>query len=315
MQKLCVLLIFTGALILAYSLIKYISFLRSIKLIAHEKAIFSQKIYGLGFILILFFLVGYIIMGIFFCKEKNIQFYNYLLSSIFFFGAIFVLVMVTVTEKMSKTIAGKTVEIVQALVKTIEAKDEYTCGHSEHVSNIVKLFYKKLPKSMQLNIDYIQLVHAAVLHDIGKIGIRDNVLNKPGKLTEQEMEIIKQHPNLGKNILSQTSFSSLCEIIYCHHERVDGNGYNSIPSKDIPLESKIISIADTFSALYSDRCYRPKKDFSTAMKIIEENAGSQFDKELVDIFITINQTELDKATPKPLSVVDSTQSLLKEIYY
>lgn len=193
---------------------------------------------------------------------------------------------------MSLVISKKTDEMVRTLVNAMEAKDQYTRGHSVHVSNLVEIFYDHLPDRLKKKIDKAHLTDAAILHDIGKIGISDDLLKKPGTLTEEEWAIIRQHPRMGKQILEQTSFKQVGHVILCHHERMDQQGYYRIPQEEIPLESKMIAIVDTFSALFTDRVYRPRKSFEEAVTVLKEVAGTQLDKELVDVFVSIPEQEL-----------------------
>jgi HD-GYP domain-containing protein (c-di-GMP phosphodiesterase class II) len=141
------------------------------------------------------------------------------------------------------------------------------------------------------------LIDAAILHDIGKIGIPDSVLNKSGELTPEERHLIEQHATLGKKILEPTSYQLIGEIVCCHHERIDGKGYSKIPADKIPLESKIIAVADTFSALCTDRVYRPKKSYEEAVQIIKDVAGTQLDAEIVKAFCAIPKKELEDSAP------------------
>jgi HD-GYP domain-containing protein (c-di-GMP phosphodiesterase class II) len=161
------------------------------------------------------------------------------------------------------------------------------------VAFISGLIYNYLPEKIKRRINKSRLMDAAILHDIGKIGIPDNILNKPDKLTQEERHVVKQHAIVGKNILNNTSYQQIGEIISCHHERVDGNGYFNKTSDHIPLESKIIAVADTFSALCTDRVYRPKKSFNEAVQIIQEVSGTQLDLEIVKVFCSIPQEKLE----------------------
>jgi HD-GYP domain-containing protein (c-di-GMP phosphodiesterase class II) len=211
---------------------------------------------------------------------------------IVFGEAVFAFAMAVITRKMLTAIYKKNDEIVHTLVNAIEAKDEYTRGHSVHVENICKLIYEYLPADMKSGVNLSSLTTAAILHDIGKIGIHDSILNKPDKLTEEEFSIIKQHPKIGKQIFEKTSYESVAEILYCHHERVDGKGYYGITAEDIPAEAKIIAIADTYSALCTSRVYRTARSHDEAVKIIKDAAGTQLDADLADIFSAIPESKL-----------------------
>jgi len=175
------------------------------------------------------------------------------------------------------------INVVKSLVYAIEAKDVYTRGHSERVNRYSMLMADRL------DLDERQkevLNWASILHDIGKIGIPESVLNKPGRLNDEEYGIIKGHPEKGVNILQplEQLSSSLPGIMH-HHERYDGKGYpHGLKGKKIPFLARIIAVADTFDAINSSRAYRPAKPPEEALAIIEQLAGSQLDADLVEVF-------------------------------
>ncbi len=181
------------------------------------------------------------------------------------------------------------IEIIESIMAALEVKDSYTVGHSKRVAYYAKQIAQKLNLS---NIDEIEI--AALIHDIGKIGIPDSILNKPGKLTEEEFDMIKTHPEKSYKILEKmSSMENIKYIVKYHHERIDGKGYPlGLIDTAIPIESKIISVADAFDAMTSDRCYRGRFNLSKAMAILKENKGSQFDPLIVDTFIHILQEEM-----------------------
>lgn len=182
---------------------------------------------------------------------------------------------------------------IMALVTALEARDMYTMGHSERVTTYSLLIGSRLGfNGHQLKI----LEMAASLHDIGKIGIRDDILMKPGRLTEQEFEVIKEHPYLGAKILdSIESLSYISKIILHHHEHFDGAGYpQGIRGKDIPLESRIIAVADTFDAVTYSRPYRnTPMERADAEGLLAELSGSQLCPACVSAFLTeLNSEDL-----------------------
>jgi HD-GYP domain-containing protein (c-di-GMP phosphodiesterase class II) len=266
-----------------------------LKIQANEQKIFADWIYTASMILIIFFLVGYIVIGIAYAAMQDATLSNLVVACILLLGSVFVCTMVNTLKRMSAAISKKTAEIIKTLVNTIEAKDQYTQGHSVHVAGISELIYYHLPEKIKHKVSCSVMTDAAILHDIGKIGIADNILNKPDKLTTEERKIIEQHPQIGRNILEHTSYQSIVEVIYCHHERIDGNGYFNITSDRIPVEAKIIAIADTFSALCTDRVYRSKKSYDEAVKVLREAAGTQLDAELVEVFCSIPRKEIEEA--------------------
>ena len=277
---------------MGWSIWQYYRVLHYMKVQTYEQKIFHNWIYGVSFMMMLFFMVGYVLFAVTLIIE-TFHPDSLLVSAIFFFGAIFVLFMVNVQKTMSKTITNKVVETMQSMIALIEAKDYYTKGHSEHVCRLAELLYEHLPDDIKQKIDFTKLKDAAMLHDIGKVGISDNILNKPAQLNDKEHAAVKQHPKDGKNILEKTTYRDICDIILYHHERVDGNGYYNISENDIPLESKIISIADTFSALITDRIYRKKFPLCEALSILSEVAGTQLDPVLVHIFCNIPEKKIN----------------------
>jgi len=175
---------------------------------------------------------------------------------------------------------------VLALSNAVDARDPYTAGHSARVSKISLLISGELKMTEE---DSRILEYAALFHDIGKIGIPDGILNKKGKLTDDEYNLIKNHPEIGVNILGGIDFLlNALPLIKHHHERFDGKGYPSgIKGEEIPLCARIIAIADTYDAMTSDRPYRRGFSHDAAVKEILENKGAQFDGILVDVFMKI----------------------------
>lgn len=178
------------------------------------------------------------------------------------------------------------VRSIDALIKALEAKDFYTRGHSQRVT----MYSVAIGKAMDIPRERIELLRqAAVLHDLGKIGIREAVLNKPGRLTEEEFKEITLHPEVAVRILEPIPFfKPLLPAILHHHERFDGKGYPSrIAGKDIPLESRIMAVADTFDAMTSTRAYRQALSLEAANTEILRCSGTQFDPDIVPVFMAV----------------------------
>ena len=169
---------------------------------------------------------------------------------------------------------------IRALALALDARDPYTAGHSERVSAIsVAIGHQMhLPEA---ELDILRL--GALLHDIGKIGISDDVLRKPGPLTATEFEAIKEHPATGARILRTVPFlAQHLPIVELHHERPDGKGYpHGLRGDEIPLLARIVHVADAFDAITSARAYRPARGASDALQELWRHAGSQFDAEAV----------------------------------
>ena len=172
---------------------------------------------------------------------------------------------------------------ITGLVKALEARDQYTRGHSERVSNILAGLMQYLGGS-SLDIERIQI--AGRLHDIGKIGIRDNVLLKAGRLSAEEFCHIQKHPSIGASILQTIpSISDILPVVLSHHERMDGKGYpQGLVGQAIPLWARMTAVADTYDALTSDRPYRKGLTHEKALTIIDEASGSQLCPDIVQLF-------------------------------
>ncbi|MDD2998319.1 MAG: GAF domain-containing protein [Candidatus Riflebacteria bacterium] len=181
-------------------------------------------------------------------------------------------------------------ETIRSLAAAIDAKDSYTHGHSRRVTDLsVGISLEMgLPRS---EVDTIR--HASLLHDVGKIGISEQILLKPGRLTDDEFETIKSHPHIGAGILNSIEFlKSVCEIIKHHHERYDGKGYpDSLSNEEIPLGSRIICVADSFDAITSCRPYRKPLTFDEATEEVVRCAGSQFDPQVVEAFVRLRSSK------------------------
>jgi energy-coupling factor transport system substrate-specific component len=177
-------------------------------------------------------------------------------------------------------------ETVMAFSEALEARDQYTAGHSRRVMEYSKSIGQRM-KLAEQNIE--QLKKSALLHDIGKIGIPDIVLHKQTKLSDEEYDIIKSHSEIGATILKYIkSFKNLVPAVYHHHERFDGKGYpHGIKGEAIPLHARIIAIADSFDAMTSNRAYRNALSFKTALSELERGRGVQLDPDITDIFIEI----------------------------
>jgi putative nucleotidyltransferase with HDIG domain len=178
------------------------------------------------------------------------------------------------------------VHTVEALASAIDAKDPYTYGHSKRVAQISTTLCEEMGLTRK---EVRQVELAAILHDIGKIGTPESILQKPDRLTPEEMERIHEHPGRGARILSNISeFRDVIKWIRHHHEWYDGKGYpDQIAADAIPLQARVITIADTFDAMTSDRPYRKGMPADEALRIMEEFAGTQFDPHLLQTFRVI----------------------------
>ena len=193
-------------------------------------------------------------------------------------------------EKLNKQANQNLVESIFAFAKTLEVKDHYT---GEHVEKTVK-YATDIASALSLpkyEVDTIK--QAAILHDLGKVGVSENILNKKSKLSEKEMEEIRKHPGIAADILRPVHIlNAIIPLILHHHERWDGRGYpDGLKGEEIPVGARIVAIADVYQALISNRPYRKAFSKKEALKIIDDASGKQFDPKIVSIFIGIIKKE------------------------
>ena len=203
----------------------------------------------------------------------------------------YVLLEQEIKESLLKT-EKLTYQIMETLVQTIEAKDQYTKGHSKRVAQYSKLIAQR--KGMNEE-EQKSIYNMGMLHDIGKIGIADNIINKRGKLTDSEYSMIKSHSVVGYNILK--NMNEIKDIEYgarWHHERYDGKGYpDGLAGEEIPLYARIIAVSDAYDAMTSNRSYRSVLSQKKVRSEIEKGRGYQFDPEIADIMLEIIDEDID----------------------
>ena len=189
----------------------------------------------------------------------------------------------------TKEVELVTLNSIMAIANTLDAKDVYTSGHSNRVARISV----EIATRIGMDADAVKdLKFMALLHDIGKIGVPDMILNKPQPLTDDEFAVIKRHPTIGGDILkSITTIPNLHHGALYHHERVDGRGYpGGLKGEEIPLEARIIAVADSYDAMNSDRVYRSRLTKAEILKEIRLNSGTQFDPQIVAHMIFLIET-------------------------
>ena len=182
---------------------------------------------------------------------------------------------------------------LEALTASIDAKDTYTLGHSQRVAHLTQL----LAEAVGLDEQVVTRMHVAgLVHDIGKIGVPEVVLTKPGKLTEEEFDWIRKHPEIGYRILKDIPrLRDILPGVLYHHERFDGQGYpEGIAGDDIPMVARLISLADAFDAMSSTRTYRATLSRPEVLQEILDCAGTQFDPELAPVFVKLDFSEFDR---------------------
>ncbi|GAP10438.1 protein containing uncharacterized domain HDIG [Bellilinea caldifistulae] len=195
-------------------------------------------------------------------------------------------------EGLALTEEESAVEIVLALAKAQEARDLSTGSHCRRVTRMAE----QIALRMGCTFREIQDIRrAALLHDLGKIGIPDQILHKPGPLTEREWAVMRQHPEIGARILRLVhGLSEVAQLVLAHHERYDGSGYPYGLSGDaIPLGSRILAVVDAFGAMTTDRVYRPALSFRDALAELKRCAGTDFDPKVVDVFLEMMNADSD----------------------
>lgn len=200
-------------------------------------------------------------------------------------------------DDKTKELKKMTVQTITTIANTIDAKDEYTKGHSYRVAQ----YSQMLARELGMSDEDVENVHAvALLHDIGKIGVPDSILNKPGRLTDEEYAIMKKHPSIGAEILKDINILDGLDIgAKYHHERFDGRGYpDGLKGNDIPYIAKIIGIADAYDAMSSNRVYRKRFSDEKILEEIEKCKGTQFDPDVADAFIRLlREKRLNNLSP------------------
>lgn len=201
-------------------------------------------------------------------------------------------------------------EFVGSLANALDARDQYTAGHSARVSQLSCA----TASALQLGINEIERIRiGALLHDVGKIGIADSVLQKPGRLTAQEFAIVKLHPVIGRRILEGVQgFAPYLAAVELHHENWDGTGYPKGQSgEETPIEARIIHVSDAYDAMTTDRSYRRGMTHEKAISILIENAGTQFDPHIVGVFVNLPREILTKHSAA-FSIPDQMEPQLME---
>ncbi|WP_031549484.1 HD domain-containing phosphohydrolase [Oribacterium sp. FC2011] len=195
-------------------------------------------------------------------------------------------------EKKTREIEGLSIHIVQTLAEAIDAKDTYTKGHSSRVAEYSREIARRAGCTTEKQEEIYMM---GLLHDVGKIGVPNAVINKPGRLTDEEFEIIKTHPGRGAKILQNIEeMPKLAIGARCHHERYDGRGYpDGISGEDIPEEARIIAVADAYDAMTSNRSYRGVLPQDVVRSEVEKGSGTQFDPKFAAIMLEIIKEDVD----------------------
>lgn len=188
-------------------------------------------------------------------------------------------------KAVENRLKGISVSVIKSFAKAIDARDDYTGKHSEHVAKLMVDFAEYLG----LNEDEVSLAYlSGMVHDIGKVGVPEKILNKPTRLDEHEFAFIKRHPDLGAEILSEINeLEEIAEVVRYHHERYDGTGYpKGLQGNRIPLMSRMLALCDSYDAMTTVRCYRKSFAPARALQEIEKASGTQFDPNFSKAFIS-----------------------------
>lgn len=287
-------LIAIGITLMTYNVIRVLDFARrrrDMLVGKHEKLLTSVV-----FALIVSFDVCYTVI---FTQRLNQLSIGLILSG----GSVFVTVVIQWLFTLVRLMREHEHQLAVSLMAPVEARDPSLRGHSKHVQDLSLMIYDALPREVRRAVDRESLMYAALFHDLGKIGVPESILNKPGPLTPEEWEVMKTHTAMGVSILDNVgSFGKISDWVLYHHERMDGHGYLGIPGDEIPLAARIISVADVFSALYMSRPYCGSVNYDECIRIIREDAGDHLDPELVDVFCSIPRDRVLACSPLPNEV-------------
>ena len=189
-------------------------------------------------------------------------------------------------KQLNEQIENSSIEIVLALSKTLETRDPYSGAHSKRLASLSEQIARHFKLSDR---ETRELCWAALLHDIGKIGIEDSILHKPGPLTTREWEVMKSHSDVGAHIVKGLSgLEDIASIILSHHERVDGTGYpHGLKGDQIPMSARIIAVVDSYSAMTEGRVYKAPRTHQEAIAELVKNSGKMYDPEVVKAFISL----------------------------
>ncbi len=191
-------------------------------------------------------------------------------------------------------------------IRTLMDKmDKNLWDHSVHVYKLCRCLYQYLPSHMQNRIDPVIMDYASLMHDVGKIRISEDILNKPDQLTAEEWEAMRMHPKMALNMLKPLPYyPEISKMVLYHHERMDGNGYYGISGDKLPLGARMIAVCDTYSAITMRRPYKAPKSYKEAMEIIASVAGTQLDEELVSIFLQIPKYKIEACSMYSSECID-----------
>ena len=289
-------MIICGIIIMITNIIRFFHFIRG-----------SQDVFSAGnsrdniweniaFALLIFFLVGYILIAL---MGKP----DLMVGGVLFGGSIFVAIVLTLMIRLIVTVKKNAIDIADTIIGVVDARDPNLRGHSRYVQNVTMALYDQLDAADKEGLNRVSLEFGALMHDVGKLGIPEEILNKPGPLTKDEWLIMRNHPKLSRQILEPLiSLREILPWIEYHHERINGEGYYGVKGEDIPFAAKVIAVADTYSAITMRRSYKAPKTHEEAIEIMKKVAGTQLDEKLVEVFLEIPREKLLACVPEGVEV-------------
>ena len=285
-------IIVAGAAFMIWNICRFVFFIRSTHDVISANNARDIRWMRLALVLLIFFFGAYLFVDLLTAPHL-------ITALILFFGSVFVAIVLTLLAHLMETAKKRSIDIAEVLVGVIDARDPNLNGHSRYVEEVTMLFYQYLPGHIKNVVNPVSLEYAALMHDVGKLGVPESILNKPAKLNEDEWKIMRKHPGTGTKILKPiNNLASISPWIEYHHERPDGKGYYGLPDAEIPPAAKIIAIADTYCAITQRRSYKPPRTHEDAIDIIKGVEGTQLDRELAEIFVTIPKEKLIQCIPE-----------------
>jgi HD-GYP domain-containing protein (c-di-GMP phosphodiesterase class II) len=284
--------VFSGFIIITVAVLLYLNLFEDMKTVEEHLDRTTNYISVAYLIFLALFLTCYSFIGTSIIFGVNLNEIN-IIGALLFCVSISIIMCTIVKIRLVNSIRNSHRQTIRSLINIVEARDKSLKGHSLHVRAIGLLILDSLPKHKSKKISRQKFEYACLIHDLGKLGIPESILNKPASLTENEWLIMKEHPEIAIHIIKNIcGLNEIGKWILYHHERMDGKGYYGLSGDEIPLASKIMTIADTYSALVMDRLYRDAREHEDAINIMSENSGTQFDPEVLNAFLKIDKTKI-----------------------
>lgn len=283
-----------GVLMLLFATAFYLGFIRETRRADYPSQQNASNLQYVFLFMMYAFIAGYLASIVHIVSTPNLDSIYYLVVTILFMVATFCTLTVKIQIDAVRLLKSRTLSAMQSFINAVDMKDGYTLRHSWQVYRLAGVFFDTLPKKLARSISKEKLLDSAFLHDVGKINIRTELLNKTGPLDDEEWYAIKAHPFNGKRIVDNTCFRDIGDIILYHHERIDGTGYYGLDGDKIPIESRMLAICESYSSMRANRSFAPAKTHAQAIAILKAASGSQFDPELLSYFLRIDPSTFAK---------------------